>query len=846
MKLQENSFRTNGLTRPVVDTVPQFSWKLTADKNGEKQDAYRILVSKNSDLSAPVWDTDFVTSEDTVNIRYAGAPLSPVTRYYIRLTVKAGADTLTADDYFDTGKMGERFRGIWITGHDCVKRDEVLAAPELRREFSVKKALRRAMLYIAGLGYFEARIDGKKVGDDYLSTAYTAYDKHILYRAFDVTDMVCKGENAIGVILGGGFYNCFTIDPWQTATAPWRDVPKMLLDLQLDYADGTSEVIASDLGHWKSHAGPITFNGIRHGESYDARLETDGWDMPHFDDADWQTPCRPKSPGALLYVMEMEPIRVRYRFPAVSKKKVPEGWLFDIGQNQAGVCQLTFRGKRGDKITVRYCDRLTDDGRLDQEPLACFIKNYCFQTDTYIKRTDEPETWNARFTYHGYQWVEISGSREEPQLSDVMALALCNDLEARGEFDTSSAVVNRIQHMCYYTTTSCLMNTFVSDAVREKSSWTGDTGCSVEQLLLNFGAEQLMKKWQQDLRDAQRPGGCLPCIVPSPGWGYNSLNGPDWSFPMVNVPWHLYMASGDLSVLADNYDALCRHVAYIDSMAEGEIASFGLGDWCAPFEGAAISVNMESFKCPIPVTDTAFYYSTVRMAAVCADLLGFAADADAYAKKAEGIKAAFRAHFYDAETHTVAGNCQTATAVMIYHGLANEEEIPALVEKLEEQIAACGGHLDFGVLGAAAVLNVLGTYGRVKTALKIITNPTYPSYAHWLTLGANTLWECWNGGGSRNHHMFSDVSAFFYKYIGGISAAAPGYKKILLRPAIDAGIDRVHASVDTPHGTVRCDFRHENDGVMLEIEVPVGTEATLLLPDREPQTLVCGSYRMTV
>ena len=846
MKICENSIKVNGLTRPVIDTVPQFSWKLAADKNGEKQDAYRILVSESSELTAPVWDTGFIASEDCANLPYAGNPLSPATRYYFSVAVKSGGYLVSSGtEYFDTGKRGEPFRGIWITGHDCRRRDEALAAPYLRRAFGVTKSVRRAMLYIAGLGYFEASINGKNVGDDFLSTAYTAYDKRILYRAFDVTEMLHTGENAMGVILGNGFYNCFTEDPWQTSMAPWRDVPKLLLDLEIDYTDGTSEIVATDHKNWKSHTGPITFNGIRHGETYDARLEMDGWDTADFDDTDWQAPRPIKNPGAELFVMEMEPIRIRRRYPAVSKKKVPEGWLFDIGQNQAGVCLLTLRGKRGDKITVRYCDRLTDDGRLDQEPLACFIKNYCFQTDTYIKRTDEPETWHARFTYHGYQWVEISGSREEPQLSDVTALALCNDFRDKGEFHTSSEVVNQIQDMCLHATTSCCMNTLSADAVREKSSWTGDTGLSSEQLLINFGAEQFLKKWQQDLRDAERPGGALPCIVPSPGWGYNGdLNGPDWSAPMWQVPWDIYMASGDLSVLRDNYDALCRFVSWLDSMTEEDIPYGGLGDWCAPFDGPAISVNMESFKCPVPVTDTAYYHSAVRMAAKSAELLGYAEDAKRYTAKADRIKAAFRSHFYDEDTHTVSGDCQTATAVMIYHGLAEPEEIPALVEKLAEQIAACGGHLDFGVLGSKAVLNVLGTYGKAELALRMITEPTYPSYAYWLSLGANTLWECWNGGGSRNHHMFSDVSAFFYKYIGGISAAEPGYRKILLRPATDCGIGEIHAAVDTPYGVVRCDFRQENGKSELDIEIPVGCEATLVLPERKDETLGSGKYHI--
>lgn len=844
MRIKENSIRVNGLSRPVIDSAPVFSWKLLSSRNGAKQEAYRIIVSKEENLSAPVWDSGLVVSDESAHIPYAGMPLTPMTRYYFSLTVKAEGGLLQSGaEYFDTGKMGDPFGGNWITGHFCIRRDEALAAPYLRRSFHIEKKISRAMLYVAGLGYFEASINGKKVGDDFLSTPYTAYDKRILYRAFDVGGMLHTGKNALGVILGNGFYNCFTEDPWQTATAPWRDVPKLLLDLQLDYTDGTTEIISTDDKRWKSHTGPITFNGIRHGETYDARLEMDGWDTPDFDDTDWQIPRRAKNPGAALSVMEMESVRVRHRYPAVSKKKVPEGWLFDIGQNQAGVCLLTLRGRRGDKITIRYCDRLTEDGRLDQEPLACFIKNYNFQTDTYIKRTDEPETWHARFTYYGYQWVEISGSREEPQLSDVTALALCNDFPDTGSFETSSDTVNRIQDMCYHATTSCCMNTFVSDAVREKSSWTGDTGLSTEQLLINFGAVPFMKKWQQDLRDAERPGGALPCIVPSPGWGYNgNLNGPDWSHPMWEVPFRLFMTSGELSVLQDNYDALCRFVEWLDSMTENHIAFGGLGDWCAPFDGPAISVNMESFKCPVPVSDTAYYYSAVRMTAESAKLLGYEEDAVRYTAKAEAIKAAFREKFYDAETHTVFGNCQTATAIMIYHGLAEESENSALIEKLEEQIAACGGHLDFGVLGSKAVLNVLGTYGKADLALRMITNPTYPSYAYWLTLGANTLWECWNGGGSRNHHMFSDVSAFFYKYIGGICAAAPGYRKITLRPAVRCGLDWVKAAIDTPYGVVRCDFRKENGKTLLFIEIPVGTTAELLLPAVPARTLLSGSY----
>lgn len=385
------------------------------------------------------------------------------------------------------------------------------------------------------------------------------------------------------------------------------------------------------------------------------------------------------------------------------------------------------------------------------------------------------------------------------------------------------------------------MNTLAADAVREKSSWTGDTGLSAEQVMINFGAENLMRKWQQDLRDSQRVGGCLPCIVPSAGWGYNSLNGPDWSHPMVDVPWNLYTEYGDIEVLRANYKALQAHVAYISSMANGYIANYGLGDWCAPFEGAAISVNMESFKCPIPVSDTAFFHSAVKMAEKCAHLLGFEEDKKKYAALAANVKEAFRREFFDAETYTVKGDCQSATALMVYHGLADEEEIPRLVEKLLSQIERENGHLDFGVLGCKAVMEVLGRYGHAEEAMRVLTNPTYPSMKVWLDMGTTTLLECWNGGGSRNHHMFSCVSAFFYKYVAGISAAAPAYKQIDFRPAVESHLSHAYASVDTPYGKAECGFEKKDGKTLITLTVPSSCKGKLYVGN-EVKEFTAGTY----
>lgn len=828
MKIKENSLRVNNLLSPVIDSNPFFSWELDGSPAGH-QKIYCVTVTREN--GSVVWTSGAIESEKRSYI-HMEEKTEPLSRYlcHVEITDENG-NRSSACSSFRTGKMGGEWQAKWITGYFLRKRDDALAAPYLRKDFTLSGTVKDAMLYICGLGYFVCTINGKRVNEEYLSTPYTDYSKHIFYRAFDVKDKLAK-KNAIGVVLGNGFYNCFTDDPWQSRFAPWRDVPKMICELHIEYENGEKEIISSD-PTWQSSRGPITFNGIRHGEEYDANLEMPGWDTYGYTCGEgWKNARMVRPAGGELLLMEMEPITLRMRRPAVRMKNYDGKTLFDIGQNQAGICLLTLRGKKGDRITIKYCDLLDKDGKLTQWPLSCFIKNYTFQTEVYTKKSDEPEVWHSEFTYHGFQYAEIDGGDENRQLSDVVALSLSNNLRDRGEFTTSDETINKVQKMCIESTRSCTMNTIASDAVREKTSWIGDAGFSSEQLLINFASEQFMNRWLLDLRDAQTPAGAVPCVVPSTGWGFNSLNGPDWASTIVDSAAFLYRATGDLSYLRENYDMLRRHCSHISQMAIDGIANYGLGDWCAPFEGEAISVNMGSFKCPVAVTDTGYYHTAVRTLARWAKLLGKADDEKKYTALADSIKKAFRSKLYDESTHTVKGNCQTATGVMIYHGLCEKEEYAPLIARLKEQISEQNGHLDFGVLGNKAVFNALGMCGEVRTALELIKNPTFPSYKHWIDMGANTLWECWNGLGSRNHHMFSDVSAFFYKYIGGISADddMPAYEHIILRPAVGCGIEKVHCSVETSYGKAISDFENDGKTLRLSLTVPSGSHATLFLP----------------
>ena len=841
MRIEQTSLRVNRMLNPFIDTQPFFTWKLSLDDLEEQQSCLVEIFRKDG---SSVWNSGWNNSERNTLTAPPECNLEPCTAYNWRVNVigcKGGTDF--AQGSFSTAKRDTPWNGIWITGSNdyygnCNRPNDIKQALYLRRSFSAEKP-ERAILYIAGLGYFEATVNGTRTGDDCFSTAYTAFDKRILYSAYDVTDLITEGENTIGVVLGNGFYNCFTEDPWQTSTAPWRSIPKMLCELHLEYKN-KRQIIASD-SDWRSLSGPIVFNGIRHGETYDARMEIPGWNLSGYKGVTFPAP-QALDPGAILQVMEMEPIRVKHKYPAIRRWKSGETWMYEIAQDVTGIGNITFRGPRGTTYTVRYSDRLNEDGSLDQASLAVFIKNYCFQTDQYTKKSDAPETWHATFAFYGIKYIEITGTDTPLEMEDVEVWAIYNDFEDRGIFKTNDPVVNGIQHMARSSVKACSLNTMASDTVREKSSWTGDTGLTSEHMLYNFGAEQFFIKWLQDLRDSQRPGGSMPCIIPSPGWGYNSITGPDWCNPIYAVPWDIYMATGDIRILSDNYDALLHHCSYMRAMAVDEIVNYGLGDWCAPFEGPSLYVNMTKFKCPVPLSDTAFRYAAVSAAERWAQLLGKSEDEKELHQEALSIKESFRRHFYNKKTNRVAGDCQSSTAMMIYYGFAEEDEIPALMQRLSELIDINNGHLDFGILGMKSVFNVMGRYGLTAKCLSMITAPGYPSYRDWYDQGATTLWECWNGNGSHCHHMFSDVSAFFYKYIGGIIPTEPGYRHILIKPDLECGLDWVECRIQSVLGPVECSYRKSENNAKLHIIVPHGASATLMLPGRDNQELSPGIY----
>lgn len=833
------SLTCNYLENPLgLDSLPRFSWKLESEERGQCQTAYRLMVALSPDSLArgipDVLDTGKIESTQNCLVTCKDMTLSPHTRYYWMVTIwdRHGISSNSSQAWFQTGKLGQPWKANWITAQYIQKEPSAYIAPYLRKSFFLDRNIKTATLSICGLGYYEARINGTKAGDDILSPAFTRYDSTVLYLTYDVAGLLRKGENVLGVTLGNGWYNCFAEDPWNTRQATWRHWPKMICELLVELEDGSSLLIPSD-SSWKSHESPIYFNGIRNGEFYDARREIPCWDLPGFDDTHWPAAKVIRAPGGILKAMEMEPIRIIREIPFVQKWKTPSGtWIFDTGQNLTGVVRLKAFGKAETTIILRYSDVLNEDRTLNQRAISGFVRSGEFQTDKYTKKSDGVEIWQPIFVYHGFQYVEMEGPEEEPALDSMTALLMHTDLPERGSFSCSDELLNTVQRMCRWSTITNYHSIPTDCPHREKNGWTGDASLSAEQTLLNYSPMAAYRKWMQDFIDSQKPSGSVPCVVPSTGWGYNWGNGPDWSSALTEIPWYVYQYCGDLSIIEDMYEAIRKHCGYMESMAENHIVHYGIGDWCPPFDGPAISVNMSSFKAPTALTDTSYFYKTALTLSRMASLLGKEEDEVRYRHLAADIKASFRKTFFDRENIRVAGDCQTSTGCMLFQGLYEEDEKQPLLDLLLRQIEEKDFHLDFGILGNKYVMHTLGSEGYGAIGFRMISQRTYPSFKRWIDLGATTLWECWNGGGSHNHHMFSDVSAFLYKYVGGISfdEKNPGFRHILLRPAIDCGLSFAFCSHESMHGTIRCNWTSDPGQSIVEAHIPVGTTATLYLP----------------
>jgi alpha-L-rhamnosidase len=834
--IKVSELRCNYLENPVgVETVtPRFSWILTSPENGQYQKAYRILVANNikslTKKKGILWDSGKVKTDCTTHVPYAGrACLKSRQRCYWQVYVydKNNNEVCSEPAFFEMGLIK---RSDWQAKWVCATQtatdiDNSVPAPLLRKTVSLNKKIVDARVYVSGLGYYELYLNGTKVSDEVLQPPFTRYDRTVMYNTYDVTNMLSKGENVIGMILGNGWYNCFTEQAWYYRQAPWRHHPKMLFQMHVRFDDGSEIVVMSDKT-WRTEKSPIVFDGLRNGEFYDARLEKNGWLMPGYDDSSWGTALIARVPGGLIKSAQFTPIRITKTIKPVSLKEVKPGvWVYDLGQNIAGWAQISVTGEPGTELTLKYAEKINQDGTIDQSNIAGLINSGSVQTDKYILSGKGTETWHPRFTYHGFQYVQVIGYPGKLALDNLCGQVVHTGFETYGGFECSNDMLNKIQNAVLWSTVSNYHGIPTDCPHREKNGWTGDASLSAEQVLFNYDPASAYTKWMNDFQDMQQPAGQLPGIVPTGTWGFNWGNGPAWDSAMVLIPWYMYVYLGDLAILEKMYDNIVRYVDYLTSMADTHIVDFGLGDWCPPVG------RPDEYKSPLAVTDTAYYYVDTLVLAKTAKLLGKTKDAAKYFKLAKNVRDAFRKKFVD-KSGSVTGNCQTSTACALYQEMINDNEKPKLLDSLVSQVTAQNYHIDCGILGAKYIMNTLTDLGRGDLAYKMATQTTFPSWGHWLMQGATTLWETWDGNASRNHHMFSDISCWFYKGLAGIrpDEKSPGFRNIIIKPGWTSGLQWARAWHKSMYGVIKVDWTYETGKYAIDVTVPVGCTAVLYLP----------------
>ncbi|HVM71981.1 MAG TPA: glycoside hydrolase family 78 protein, partial [Anaerolineales bacterium] len=825
----------------IEQLAPRLSWQMESRKRGACQTAYRLLAATVPGLLAvsktDLWDSGVIKSDASVLIPYTGKELRSRQRcwWLVQVWDETGHASVSEPAYWEMGLLEQSdWKAQWIAADTPKLYHDVPASPLFRKAFHLNKPIRSARAYVCGLGFHEFFLNGQKVGDAVIHPAFTKYDVRVLYTVHEITDYLAPGDNAAGIMLGTGWYNHHAQDAWNFYTAPWRDECKALVQIEIMFEDGTQKVVCSD-ATWRSTTGPILFDGLRNGEIYDARAEKEGWNTPGYTAKGWKPVRLARHPGGMLHAQIMPPCRVTETFRPASVKEVKPGvWVYDLGRNIAGWARLSVSGKAGTTIVMRYAERLGPDGDIDQSHSSSLVKTEGFQTDTYILNGKGLETYAPRFAYHGFQYIQVSGLPGKAARDMLTGCVVHTDLERTGSFECSNELINRIQQAAIASTLGNYHGMPTDCPQREKNGWTGDAQLSAEQVLFNFDPASAYTKWLDDFIDCQRPSGALPGIVPTGGWGYNWGAGPAWDSAFIMIPWYLYLYRGDIGILQRHYEAMKKYLGFLGTLASEHIIHFGLGDWCPP------TPEPDSYKAPAELTNTAYYHADACLLARIAGLLGKAEDARYYDELAKKIKTSARKHYFDPGKGRLAGHSQTSIACFLYQGLVEPEEIKTFKSMLLEEIIACNDHLDCGILGTKYLLNVLTELEQADVAYRIVTQRDFPGWGFWLEQGATTLWETWDGNASRNHHMFSDVSAWFYKTLAGIlpDPSRPGFKHIIIKPWPVEGLAWAKGETYTPYGLLKSTWHKENGRFTLDVSIPPNSSATVHLPAAEESAVL--------
>lgn len=740
----------------------------------------------------------------------------------------------------NAAKVGDY--GMAPLGEVGFEEERVLPARAVRKEFQLERKIAQATATVAGLGLFELYVNDARIGDDVLAPALSDYDKRIYYMTYDVTAHVKKGRNAVGVLLGNGrFWAPRVRVPIGSRSFGY---PKLRMQIDIDYSDGSHEVIASD-ETWKlSTEGPIRANNEYDGEFYDATREQHGWAKHGFDDAKWQSAQLVDGPKGALVAQMAEPLKVMETMKPQSIKEVKPGrWIIDMGQNMVGWARLSVSGRKGARVQLRFAETLRPDGLLYLANLRS-----ARATDTYILKGKGKEQWEPRFTYHGFRYIEVTGYPGKLRPEAIEGRVVHDAMSGMADFVSSNELLNRLHRNVYWGIRSNYRSIPTDCPQRdERQGWLGDRSVTSRSEAYMFDVAAFYSKWSLDIADSERDNGSVPDVAPN-FWQIYTED-ITWPSTFLLVPQMLYEEYGDTRAIERTYPAMRKWIEYMRTfLKDGLMPKDTYGDWCVPPERPDLIHSEDpARKTNGTLLATAYYYQMLRLMSRYAVIAGQKQDATEYDALAEEIKVAFNKHFFNATTGLYDNGTQTASILPLAVGMPAEEERGKLFDHLVNRIhTESKDHVGTGLIGAQWLMRTLTENGQPDLAYKIATQTTYPGWGYMIDQGATTVWELWNGNtadpamNSGNHVMqIGDLGLWLYAYLAGIRSdpAAPGYRHAIIKPYPAGGLKSVSASHKSLYGRLASSWKREGNTFTLDVTVPANTTATVSLPAKSAETV---------
>jgi alpha-L-rhamnosidase len=819
-------------------TQPAFSWKLFSERYNVMQSAYEIRVAESESglKNNPLWDTGKIISEQSLYIHYKGDTLASGKTYYWQVRVwddKGNVSAWSIPAFWKMGLLKESdWKASWIS--PGFEEDSQRASPIFRKEFALSKKVKSATVYITSHGLYEARINGAKVGDAYLTPGWTSYNKRLQYQVYDVSNMFKEGKNAIGVTLGNGWYR--SVFSFNNKNIYGSDIA-LLFQLEIQYADGTSETIVSD-SSWKSSTGAIRSSEIYAGEFIDARLEKKGWEFAGYNDSAWSGVTPLVLPKNTLITTINEPVKKHETFKPVKIFRTPKGeQVIDFGQNLVGWVIVKARGRAGDKIAISHAEVLDKDGNFYTASLRSAKAQ-----DTYILKGEGTETFEPHFTWHGFRFIKIEGYSGDIKAEDFTAVTLYSDMQETGSFSSSNAMVNQLEHNIEWGLRGNFLDVPTDCPQRdERLGWTGDAQVFFRTASFLRGANNFFAKWMKDVAADQSKDGNVPFVIPNT-LAEHDKGSAGWADVATIIPWNMYEVYGNRQILENQYPSMKAWVDYMQSQSTGYLWNKGnhFGDWLFYSVGddpSGISAITDKY-----LIAQCFYGHSLQLLINAAQVLGKTDDVTAYTSLLNNVKDAFVKEYVTANGATMS-NTQTSYVLPLQFDMFPQALRQQAADRLVANIKTYNYHLTTGFLGTPYLCHVLSRYGHTDVAYKLLLQDTYPSWLYPVTKGATTIWERWDGikpdgsfqttdMNSFNHYAYGAIGDWMYKVIAGINIAenGAGYKKIWIRPELGGAFTHASASHETPYGKLSVAWKLEEKKITLQTEIPVNTTATIHVP----------------